>query len=352
MKFLRSVLGGSVLGSVMTLGATAALLLPSMAEAQRPGVVELGAVGRFSFYDSAVGIENALGGGGRIGLFLLQNLSAEVDYTYAEPELTDKPGWQGRDFISHELIQARLLYNYGLSERVKLLLGAGYAYDNFSRPRLVAARGGGPAGLLGMRFGLSDAFSARLEGTGYYISEDPDKTGFPRAQALNLGVQAGISYLIGGRVQREVIQLPAPAPDTVVIREAVPATLPEGTPQTICLATGENITIYLTAQGDTLVGPRRVSVQELGPGVAFAGDYAQGLDWFVNDQPVNFGDRQYRKAGSEVGLNCDQIREVGTFGGVPLFADANAQAPYTRLYVPVRPGVWQAYETDLARVRG
>jgi len=342
MNFLRSVLA---------LGATVALLVPQMAEAQRPGVIELGGLGRFSIYDSDVGIENAFGGGGRLGIFLLQNLSAEVDYTYSEPELTDKPGWQGRDFISHELLQARLLYNYGLSESVKLLLGAGYSYDNFSRPRLVAARGGGLGGLLGVRFNLSESFSARLEGTGYYISEDADRAGFPRAQALNLGLQAGLSYMIGNRVEREVIQLPAPAPDTIVIREAVEA-LPEGTAQTICLATGENVTIYLTAQGDTLVGPRRVSVRELGPGVAFAGDYAQGLDWFVNDEPVSFEERQYRKAGGELGLDCANIRQVGTFGGVPLFADANAQSPFNRLYVPVRPGVWQAYETDLARVRG
>lgn len=343
MKFFRSM---------MVLGATAALLLPQMAEAQRPGVVEVGGFGRFSVFDSDVGIENALGGGGRLGIFLFQNLSAEVDYSYAEPDLTDKPGWGGRDFISHELIQGRLLYNYGLSESVKLLLGAGYAYDNFSRPRLVAARGGGPAGLLGIRFHLSDAFSARLEGTGYYISADDDRAGFPRVQALNLGLQAGLSYMIGNRVEREVVELPAPAPDTVVVRETVEPGLPEGTPQTICLATGENVTIYLTAQGDTLVGPRRVSVRELGPGVAFAGDYAQGLDWFVNDEAVSFENRQYQKSGGEIGLNCDNIRQVGTFGGVPLFADANASSPFGRLYVPVRPGVWQTYETDLARVRG
>jgi hypothetical protein len=37
--------------------------------------------------------------------------------------------------------------------------------------------------------------------------------------------------------------------------------------------------------------------------------------------------------------------------GVPLFANTGKRPePYERLYVPVRPGVWQAYQTDLAAV--
>jgi hypothetical protein len=37
--------------------------------------------------------------------------------------------------------------------------------------------------------------------------------------------------------------------------------------------------------------------------------------------------------------------------GVPLFVRRDATAPYTQLYVPVRPGVWQLYE-NLSRTRG
>jgi len=337
---------------ILAMAAAAALLLPEMAVAQRAGTIELGAVGRFTVYDSKVGVDNSLGGGGRVGLFVLPNLSVEVDWTYAEPELEDQPGWQGRTFISHELIQARLLYNHSLGETLGLLLGAGYSYDNYSRPRRVGARGGGPGGLLGLRFTFNDYFSARLEGFGYYVPEDADATTFVRPSTVNLGAQAGLSFMIGNRVETEVVQLPAPAPDTVVVRETVEPALPEGTPTQLCLATGETVTVYITPQGDTLVGPRRVSVAQLGAGVAFAGEYAAGRDWFVNDEPVTFEQREYLRSGGEVSLNCANIRRVGEFGGVPLFADANAQSPFERLYVPVRPGVWQAYQTDLARVRG
>ncbi|TVP42281.1 MAG: hypothetical protein EA350_16680 [Gemmatimonadales bacterium] len=348
-----TIQGGSMKGRyILAMAAAAALLLPEMAVAQRAGTIELGAVGRFTVYDSEVGVDNSLGGGGRVGLFVLPNLSVEVDWTYAEPELEDQPGWQGRTFISHELVQARLLYNHSLGETVGLLLGAGYSYDNYSRVRNVGARGGGPGGLLGLRFTFNDYFSARLEGFGYYVPEDAEATTFIRPQTVNLGAQAGLSFMIGNRVETRVEQLPAPAPDTVVVRETVEPPLPEGTPTQLCLATGETVTVYVTPQGDTLVGPRRVSVAQLGAGVAFAGEYASGRDWFVNDEPVRFEQREYLRSGGEVSLNCANIRQVGEFGGVPLFADANAQSPYERLYVPVRPGVWQAYQTDLARVRG
>jgi hypothetical protein len=337
---------------ILAMAAAAALLLPDMAVAQRAGSVELGAVGQFLVYDDEVGVENALGIGGRGGFFFLPNLSVEVDWVYSEPELTDAPGFQGRDFISHELIQARLLYTHWLGENLGLQLGAGYSYDNYSRPRRVGSRGGGPGGLLGLRFKFNDYLSARVNGFGYFVSEDDDAN-IPRPQSTNLGLQAGLSLIIGDRAPvTEVVQLPAPPPDTVVVERRVEPPLPEGTPTQICLATGENVTIYITPQGDTLVGPRRIDVRQLGPGVAFAGEYAQGRSWFEADEPITFENRRYDRSGGEVGLDCANIMRVGEFGGVPLFADAGAQRPFETLYVPVRPGVWQAYQTDLAMVRG
>lgn len=338
--------------SLFALAAAAALFAPEVGAAQQAGTVELGALGRYTLFGSDVGVKNAFGAGGRVGLFVLPNLAVEGEWTYAEPELEDQPGWGGRTFISHELITGRLVYNHAVGDALGVLLGAGYSYDNFSRPRRVGGRGGGPSGLLGLRFSFNDMFSARLEGFGYYVSADDDAVGFARPQTFNMGAQAGLSMMIGNRTTTEVIQLPAPAPDTVVVREQVQTPLPEGTPTQLCLATGQTVTVYITAQGDTLVGPRRVSVSELGAGVAFAGEYAAGRDWFVNDQPVSFESRVYQKAGAEVNLNCANIRRVGEFSGVPLFADANATSPFETLYVPVRPGVWQAYRTDLSRVRG
>ncbi len=142
------------------------------------------------------------------------------------------------------------------------------------------------------------------------------------------------------------IRLPAPPPDTVVVTRQVAPPLPTGQAATICLATGENVSVLVTAQGDTLVGPSRTSIAQLRQsGVVFAGDYASGRTWFENNQDITFERRQYQKSGGTVRLNCPDLMRVGEYQGVPLFVNRGAERPYTTLYVPVTPGVWQPYES-------
>ena len=159
-----------------------------------------------------------------------------------------------------------------------------------------------------------------------------------------------------GMLEREVmsdtIRLPAPPPDTVVVDREVAPPLPTGTPAQICLATGQTAQVVVTAQGDTLVGPNRVSVRTLRPGIVFAGSYAAGADWFENDEAVTYEDTEYQKSGGEVSLDCASIMQVGVHMGVPLFAERSAERPFQTLYAPVRPGVWQGYERGLRSTRG
>ena len=108
----------------------------------------------------------------------------------------------------------------------------------------------------------------------------------------------------------------------------------------------------MTAQGDTLVGPSRVSIRTLRPGIVFVGNYAEERAWFENDEALTFEERSYDKSGGEVRLECPDIMRVGEYQGVPLFVERTAQRPFEILYVPVRPGVWQAYETGLQAMRG
>ena len=150
----------------------------------------------------------------------------------------------------------------------------------------------------------------------------------------------------------DTVQLPAPPPDTVTVTREVAPPLPTGTPAQICLATGEVVEVLVTAQGDTLVGPNRVSIRTLRPGVVFAGEYAEGRAWFENDEAITFERTQYQKSGGEVRLDCPDIMRVGEYQGVPLFARRDATRPYEILYVPVRPGIWQAYQSGLRRTRG
>jgi len=150
----------------------------------------------------------------------------------------------------------------------------------------------------------------------------------------------------------DTVRLPPPPPDTVRVNVDTAPPLPTGTPATLCLATGESAQVLVTAQNDTLVGPGRVSVRTLRPGVVFAGTYAEGMDFFEGDAEIEFEDRGYSKSGGEVRLQCGNIMRVGEHMGVPLFADSSASSPFETVYVPVRPGVWQAYQTGLQSTRG
>ncbi len=127
----------------------------------------------------------------------------------------------------------------------------------------------------------------------------------------------------------------------------------QGTPTPLCLATGETLTVYVTAQGETLVGPDRLTIEEAGGAqVVFPGNYAELENWFIDDEPVRFEERDYLRSGSEHAVECDNLVRVGDFRTIPLYVTVGSERPFEALYVPTRPGVWQLYRTDLARVRG
>ena len=151
---------------------------------------------------------------------------------------------------------------------------------------------------------------------------------------------------------------PPPPPDTVVQLDTVTITreveppLPEGRAAMICLATGQNVQIRISPAGDTLVGPERVALSDLGPAVGFVGSYASGEMWFVEDEPVDFDDREFAKFGQPASRDCRGMKIVGDANGVNLFAEVSASSPFRILYVPVRPGVFQSYQAQVGRVRG
>ena len=141
----------------------------------------------------------------------------------------------------------------------------------------------------------------------------------------------------------DTVTLPAPPPDTVVVVRQADPEVPQGTSETLCLATGESVDVRVTAVGDTLVGPPWIPVRELPPGLVFAGTYAEGHDWFGTGEPISFGGGEYVRTGDPSPLNCSEIVRVGEHENVPLFANRGAEAPFTVLHVPVTPSSWQAY---------
>lgn len=179
------------------LGTVIALGLPASLEAQRQGAVEIGGFGRFTTFGESNELDAAIGGGGRAGVYILKNLLLEMDLSYVDADVNRAPigiaVFDSLNRVSHTLWNYRLLYNAPLNDNFKLLIGAGYAYDAYGRQRQVAPRGGGPSGLLGLRYAINDMWSLRFEGIGNYVTEDDETLPVARESHLNLGAQAGLS---------------------------------------------------------------------------------------------------------------------------------------------------------------
>jgi hypothetical protein len=149
------------------------------------------------------------------------------------------------------------------------------------------------------------------------------------------------------RVEPDTIRIPAPPPDTVIVAGPSAPPVPEGEDIEICLSTGQNIPLRVTAASDTLVGPDFASLQSLRPALTFAGGYAGGMFWYDGNAVVTFEGADFGQVPGTFPIDCDQIARVGVHQGVPVFADRVAERPFVVLFIPVRPGVWARYERGI-----
>ena len=93
------------------------------------GAIEIGAFGRVTKFADTLKLDTGLGLGGRAGIYAFKNWLLEMELSYADVDVNlPKTGQAGRDSlnkVSHALWAYRLTYNHPLTDRVKLLAGAG-----------------------------------------------------------------------------------------------------------------------------------------------------------------------------------------------------------------------------------
>lgn len=69
------------------------------------------------------------------------------------------------------------------------------------------------------------------------------------------------------------------------------------------------------------------------------GEYASVAGWFVNDEPITFSGRRYRRYGHPRVLGIMQVMKAGAYRGVPVFVEMGiAPDSAEALYLPYRPG--------------
>jgi outer membrane protein OmpA-like peptidoglycan-associated protein len=173
---------------LLGIAALALLALAPGLAAQQGGSVEIGAFGRYNWFDTKEPFKDAAGGGGRLGVFFNRGLEFEAQGAYA------KTSFDGTGSISYTPITGRLQYNVWSGSSIGWIFGLGYTYHMFTGD--FEKNLGGAQGLLGFRAGR--AFGVRVDLTLDYIFHgwnDPGVSG--TSGNWNPGVQVGLSFLTG-----------------------------------------------------------------------------------------------------------------------------------------------------------
>ncbi len=133
--------------------------------------------------------------------------------------------------------------------------------------------------------------------------------------------------------------------DTVTVTKEVPPPLPTGDSAEICLATGMPARVLIASNGDTLIGEARVRLRDVRPVLSFSGTYAREQSWYQVSDTLRFEKRPYRRTGAERARACDELKLVGAYAGVSVFAEVTAPNALPMVFLPVRPGIFQMYTT-------
>ena len=167
----------------------------SPAASQRAGTLEFGAFAQVSYFESSIGFEQGSGGGGiRLGFFPVRHLELEAEGGFVP---TEGPA----DLkVSYIPLRARLVYNLPVGEHGALLIGGGYARNEFRRD--IDTHEDGVTGLLGARLGLPGITSIRISTSVDYIPS-PSIELYPGATIepdhnVNWNIQVGLGFLFGG----------------------------------------------------------------------------------------------------------------------------------------------------------
>ena len=107
------------LGSAFTVGI--ALAMTPALRAQAPGHVDIGAFGRYTLLDRDISQDNAIGFGGRFGIFLLKNFALELE--------TFQSATSGNSDVNLKPYYVRLAYHRPLSTRFTGIVSGGWVHD-------------------------------------------------------------------------------------------------------------------------------------------------------------------------------------------------------------------------------
>ena len=203
--------------NVRTLGLSALLVgVTAPLAAQQSGTIELGAFGRRTWFDRSYDLTNAIGVGGRLGFFVVRNVELEADASYNPGAFHIQSAKKAGQLALH----GRLLYNIPVGTSGAFIIGGGAAYNTYGRD--ASGHETGPGALAGIRLGLGERASIRLDGT-YDLFSKPDPQLSSAPNAGHWGLQVGLSLLSGNRHREAPAPVATPTPAPAPAPVAAPA---------------------------------------------------------------------------------------------------------------------------------
>ncbi len=180
--------------------AAIALIAVAPLAAQSKGTFEIGGFGRYTDYTNAYIVrgpdDNHIGGGGRLGYFVGNNLAFELsgslnptDLKRDQPSIPSTIGAISRP-LRHSVGNVQLVYNAPVTGLFSLMVGAGPSYTKLTKG--IDEGYLGVSGLVGLRIKPASWLNLRLETIADYIP-----SGFGDNSNTYLGHQAGVSLLFG-----------------------------------------------------------------------------------------------------------------------------------------------------------
>lgn len=177
--------------------AGALLAAPPLA-AQGAGTVEIGAFARYTDFDNSLAMNNAVGVGGQITVYLERVVAVELDVSRTS---AGRPAGGGGS-TSYTPMHIRLVRAFATGNRFDVLLGGGAVRNAYGGP--LGASDGGVSALLGLRYRMSDRLWLRGGLDADFMVHSGNPTGSPFTfYSGNWGLQFGATLRLkrGGAQQ-------------------------------------------------------------------------------------------------------------------------------------------------------
>ena len=327
-----------------TICAIAALVFAAPLAAQRPGTVEIGGFGQWTWFDDNAGRpnavpENGLGYGGRLGVFVTPRWQIEGD-GYFSPQsrkLTEEFCCLGLfpTDVNASAFALRLNYNVPLAlmgGRTRFILGGGAVRTSYSFEGGNAGDSSvsnfGASGLAGLRLAFAKHVALRFDGVVDYMPKhEPDAN-------MNLHARAGVSFLLGGS-DRAISVVAPPLPPVAMPTSPPPPRAPVENAITVCVIDPSQVSgirvqnaFYRVEQRDTVViqGDNRVPMSQVSGNARIARD----ADWYTGGEPLRMtvGKQSVRYMTFQGARQIDpnSISYIGNINGYPAYADRHEVA--------------------------